>query len=102
MSTLPLCFDQQRIPQQDVPTIDAGTIDDQKKTVSADEMSQLIDAMQSNFNIVCDQLREAQSFYDQAHECIQLKEDEHEQYREQQQTAQYSSDEEEGLQSQYR
>ena len=36
------------------------------KAVSEEEMRQLIDAMQGNFNMVCDQLREAQNFYDQA------------------------------------
>ena len=55
-------------------TIDGPT----KKKVSEDEMRQLIEAMQGNFNMVCDQLREAQSFYDSAEKCIQLKEEEQE------------------------
>lgn len=49
-----------------------------KKLVSEKEMCQLIEAMQSNFNMVCDQLREAQNFYDQAEQCIQVAEEEQE------------------------
>ena len=59
-------------------------------------MCQLIDAMQGNFNMVCDQLREAQNFYDQAEQCIQVAEEEYEQIRLQQLSRpfeQYSSDE---------
>jgi len=41
-------------------------------------MRKLIDAMQGNFNIVCDQLREAQEFYDAAEHCISRKEEEQE------------------------
>lgn len=60
-------------------------------------MRQLIDAMQSNFNIVCDQLREAQTFYDHAEKCIQEKDEQQDQLRVEQMSRpidQFSSDEE--------
>ena len=40
-------------------TKDSGEEEEGKKQVSEEEIRKLIDAMQSNFNIVCDQLREA-------------------------------------------
>ena len=63
-------------------------------------MRHLIDAMQSNFNTVCNQLREAQAFYDAAEGCIHAREDELEQIRVQKMSRpvdEFSSEEEEGV-----
>ena len=45
------------------------------------EVIQLLNAMQSNFNMVCNQLRDAQTVYDKAYTCIEEAEQQKEEER---------------------
>ena len=67
------------------------------------EVIHLLNAMQSNFNMVCNQLRDAQAVYDKAYTCIEESEQQKEEERQQKLgQEQFESSEEEETQSNLR